>query len=343
MAIKVKEAVGLAPLPYYKWHWQRFRANRRVQRMDYIARGLYRELLDEQWADGSISNDLVELADICGCPVDVMREKWMQIAGCFESRDDGRLFNQVLEDYRTEKDGERLDRKRAGTISAIRRIKQAKQAAAHAEHLLANAESVSTHAEQVFNTCHIEEKRREEKSKNLNTYAHRKTADERADAPTSKQKRVKALTQSAELCHAAYPRKVAKEDSLRAFIKHIAKVADARRISDAEAGEWMISRVKAYAASPSVSDTPMDKIPYPASWANAGRYDDPSEAWESPAIPNSSPQRLSQPGYNAEASTEMTAEELSAWRSRFDAGQHVHPNLAALFIAERERPPTSTQ
>lgn len=41
-------------LPYYRWHWRDYRANRKVQRMTYIERGLYRELLDECWAEGFI-------------------------------------------------------------------------------------------------------------------------------------------------------------------------------------------------------------------------------------------------------------------------------------------------
>ena len=36
------------PLPYFKWLWRDWRANRKVQRLDYVARGLYRDLLDEQ-------------------------------------------------------------------------------------------------------------------------------------------------------------------------------------------------------------------------------------------------------------------------------------------------------
>lgn len=104
----------LAPLGYYKWHWQRFRANRRVQKMDYVARGLYRELLDEQWSDGSIPNDIEDLADICGCPLEVMQDKWPQIRKCFETHRDGQLFNQMLENQRTEMDRTRIAQSMGG-------------------------------------------------------------------------------------------------------------------------------------------------------------------------------------------------------------------------------------
>jgi hypothetical protein len=59
-------------LPYYRWHWRDYRANRKVQRMTYVERGLYRELLDECWAEGFISDDLGALAEVCGCPRDVL-------------------------------------------------------------------------------------------------------------------------------------------------------------------------------------------------------------------------------------------------------------------------------
>ena len=59
-------------LPYYKWFWQDWRANRKIQRMTYIEKGLYRELLDECWVEGFIPDDIEELADICGCPKEIM-------------------------------------------------------------------------------------------------------------------------------------------------------------------------------------------------------------------------------------------------------------------------------
>jgi hypothetical protein len=54
-------------MPWYRWLVKDYRANRKVQRTGYIARGLYRELLNEAWIEGSLPNDLAALADICGC------------------------------------------------------------------------------------------------------------------------------------------------------------------------------------------------------------------------------------------------------------------------------------
>lgn len=131
------------PLSYYKWFWQDFRANRKVQRMNYIERGLYRELLDECWADGSLPDDISELAEICGCPNDVMANAWQVLGKCFIDRGDGRLVNEKLESLRTDTDKTRLARAESGKKGAL-----AKQMPSNS---LANASN-----------CHIEEKRREE-------------------------------------------------------------------------------------------------------------------------------------------------------------------------------------
>jgi len=103
----------LHPLPYYKWYWQQFRLSRKVQRMTYIERGLYRDLLDEQWEKGFVPSDVESLADICGCPVDVMASAWQVLNRCF-TLVNGRYVNDVLEQQRTEKDAERIAKSKSG-------------------------------------------------------------------------------------------------------------------------------------------------------------------------------------------------------------------------------------
>jgi uncharacterized protein YdaU (DUF1376 family) len=129
-------------LPYYKWFWQDWRANRKIQRMSYIERGLYRELLDECWVEGSIPNDLKELADICGCPDEVMADAWQVLSSCFVLSD-GVLVNEKLHSLRTEKDGERLKKAENGKKGGI-------------------AKAIG---KQVPSNCHIEDKIKEDKRK----------------------------------------------------------------------------------------------------------------------------------------------------------------------------------
>lgn len=105
-------------LPYYKWFWQDWRSNRRVQRMSYIERGLYRELLDECWIEGSIPNDIAELADICGCPTEVMADAWRTLSICF-SVDGDCLRNEKLDSLRTEQDQKRVKNAENGRKGGI--------------------------------------------------------------------------------------------------------------------------------------------------------------------------------------------------------------------------------
>ena len=162
-------------LPYYKWFWQDWRANRKIQRMSYIERGLYRELLDECWVEGSIPNDVNELADICGCPVNVMADAWQVLSSCFVFID-GFLVNEKLHSLRTEKDIERLKKAENGKKGGI-------------------AKAV---AKQVPSSCHIEEKRREDKRREENS-----------------------VFEGFDLFWNAYDKKVGKPNSLKAWSKII--------------------------------------------------------------------------------------------------------------------------
>jgi len=109
-----------APLPFYPWYVMRYRAHRKVQRMNHVERGLYRELLDECWEEGTIPDDTVKLAEIARCPVGVMAEAWPNIRPCFEPTEglDGMLLQSPrLEQIRTEQDAFRLkqSQRRKGT------------------------------------------------------------------------------------------------------------------------------------------------------------------------------------------------------------------------------------
>lgn len=113
---------GLEPLQYYKWMWRDWRANRRIQKMHYIAQGFYRSLLDEQWAEGSLPNEEHMLADICGCPLAVFQQYWPEITPCFHVRPDGRYINIKMEKQRTELDSKRVKLADAGRVGGLKKI-----------------------------------------------------------------------------------------------------------------------------------------------------------------------------------------------------------------------------
>lgn len=134
-------------LPYYKFYWQDWRASRTVQRMDYITRGLYRSLLDECWAEGSIPTDMDQLADICDCPTEVLANAWQLLSKCFREQN-GVLVNIRLDSERTE-----LDQKR---------VKLALNGKKGGEAKLSKVSAEEANAKQLVSNCHIEEKSREE-------------------------------------------------------------------------------------------------------------------------------------------------------------------------------------
>lgn len=107
-------------LPYYRFYVLDFRASRNVSRLSYVERGLYRDLIDECWIEGGIPDDIPRLADICGCPVKVMRGAWANLAKFFEPIEGhaGQLSSARLECERTEQDSRRTQASLAGKRSA---------------------------------------------------------------------------------------------------------------------------------------------------------------------------------------------------------------------------------
>lgn len=126
---------------FYPFYVLQYRASRKVQRMSYVAKGLYRELIDEQFLEGSLPSSVEALAEICGCPVKVMEREWPSISPCFAKEGD-RLVNIKVENLRTERDKLRVKRAESGRLGG------------KAKHLLANAKQKPVRRE---------EKRKEEK------------------------------------------------------------------------------------------------------------------------------------------------------------------------------------
>lgn len=127
-----------APLPFYPWYLTRYRAHRKAQAMNYVERGLYRELLDECWEEGAIPDDIGKLAEIARCPIGVMAEAWPAIRPCFvpcEGLDGIYLESPRLEQIRTEQDAFRLkqSQRRKGTTDnrgqprSTNRVKESKE------------------------------------------------------------------------------------------------------------------------------------------------------------------------------------------------------------------------
>jgi uncharacterized protein YdaU (DUF1376 family) len=110
--------------PAYQWYPKDWKSDTRVQRMTYEQRGIYRELMDTQWLEGSISADPAELARILGIPLPRFRKVWPLINECFTKRDDGRLVQLRLERARRERKAFRLKKQKAGRVGGIASVQR---------------------------------------------------------------------------------------------------------------------------------------------------------------------------------------------------------------------------
>lgn len=93
----------------------------------------------------------------------------------------------------------------------------------------------------------------------------------RQDKDNTGQDKTPDLAISAEMVYAAYPRKEAKQDALKAISKAAVRCPLPR----------LLAATQAYAAA--VAKWPIDDrqyVPHPASWFNGGRYDDDPANWE---------------------------------------------------------------
>jgi hypothetical protein len=77
---------------------------------------------------------------------------------------------------------------------------------------------------------------------------------------------------------AQYPRRVAKDSAAKAYQKAIDRIARERGITPAEAHGWLVEVTRRFAGSK--KGRMGEYCPYPATWLNAGRYDDDPREWE---------------------------------------------------------------
>lgn len=97
--------------------------------------------------------------------------------------------------------------------------------------------------------------------------------DNTLPAPEKKPRRAPVKAETIEAIYQAYPRKVAKHAALRAI--------DAALKRNGTTPEKLLEATQAYAAAVSRWDpTDLQYVPHPATWFNAGRYDDDRSQWE---------------------------------------------------------------
>ncbi len=107
-------------LGWYPHDVDRWRGDERVQMLTYAERGLYRDLLDHQWIEGSIPSDDDQFERLFFRPkVDVMA-LWAVVCQFFDpvDSDPTRLQNHVLEEIRDQQLAKFEQHSNAGTLGA---------------------------------------------------------------------------------------------------------------------------------------------------------------------------------------------------------------------------------
>jgi len=126
-------------LPYMRWFVTDYRASRNANRLTWQERGIYRELLDECWVEGSIPDDVAQLADIARCPVAVMKKAWPNIRPLFTESGDAHLVNRRLEIERSADDAERVRKAMSGRMGGLAKASGARNRLAGASGPLASS------------------------------------------------------------------------------------------------------------------------------------------------------------------------------------------------------------
>lgn len=108
-------------LPYYRWYVAEYRGSLRVQSLSWQARAIYREVLDEIWRSGCISDQLEIIVSVSRIPRGTVEKHWPAVRGLLlpiSGPDAQLLTSERLEAERTKIDKGRVQRVLAGKASA---------------------------------------------------------------------------------------------------------------------------------------------------------------------------------------------------------------------------------
>lgn len=91
--------------PSYPWYPSDFAGSAKVAVMTLEQEGAYRRLLDHEWQEGAIPDDVEALARICRTTAQHMEKLWKTVRKCFTKNpaEPDTLINQKLEKVRAEK------------------------------------------------------------------------------------------------------------------------------------------------------------------------------------------------------------------------------------------------
>jgi len=103
--------------PAYQWYVKDWRSSRKVQLMTYQQRGMYREMLDEQWEEFSLPDSPHAVAALLGGHAGIWEKEWKTLRACFTLISEGRIQNKRLEKERAKQRNRREAGSRGGQNS----------------------------------------------------------------------------------------------------------------------------------------------------------------------------------------------------------------------------------
>jgi uncharacterized protein YdaU (DUF1376 family) len=210
--------------------------------------GIYIRLLCHQWTKGGLPTDEPRLARMAGIDGNAMvLPSLSYVLAKFTASPDGLLRNGRMERVRAEQDANRAKRSSAGAKGAESRWGNGKRNGNAMPEPLAKPSQNDSSPSPTPTP--------------LNTLIPSASAEG---------ERVLSNSPTAEQIYQAYPRKVGKVEALKAITKAGRAIGFDR----------LLAKVQEYGRASAWQE--MQYIPHPATWMNAGRYDDDPETWKDP-------------------------------------------------------------
>lgn len=228
--------------------------------MSPLAVGIYIRCLCHQWSHGSLPNDQEAITRIAGAMPDETAKAWPTVSKKFQEVEPGILQNVRLETERQKLIKQGRKRSSAGRRGAMSRWGDDKP---HGKR------DGKGHGKRMANAKQNDNKNMASRVANANANAN-ETGLEIANA------------NAFDEFWALVPNKVGKRTAEKAY-KLAVSVISLRPVEAGPGADdphgFLLERMRAFAASPVGRGDPQ-YIPHPATWLNAGRYDDDPRIWQ---------------------------------------------------------------
>lgn len=113
--------------PAFQFYVKEWRSSRAIMRMTFAQRGMYLEMLLEQWENLTLPDDPGAVAEIIGGSVAEWQRCWEVLRRKFVSETAGRIFNLRLERVREELRAFKKHQKKAGRAGGLAKARNAQK------------------------------------------------------------------------------------------------------------------------------------------------------------------------------------------------------------------------